>query len=34
VMTFAGHASVQMCQRRLNFPEKCRTKNPWLAGCW
>ena len=21
------------CQRRLNFPEKCRTKNPWLAGC-
>jgi hypothetical protein len=17
----------------LNFPEKCRTKNPWLAGC-
>ena len=20
------------CQRRLNFPEKCRTKNPWLAG--
>lgn len=21
------------CQRRLNFPENCRTKNPWLAGC-
>ena len=21
------------CQCRLNFPEKCRTKNPWLAGC-
>ena len=21
------------CQRRLNFPEKCRTKSPWLAGC-
>jgi hypothetical protein len=21
-----------ICQRRLNFPEKCRAKNPWLAG--
>ena len=21
------------CQRRLKFPEKRRTKNPWLAGC-
>jgi hypothetical protein len=22
----------RVCQRRLNFPEKCRTKIPWLAG--
>ena len=25
--------SKYVCQRRLNFPENCRTKNPWLAGC-
>ncbi len=26
-------SSTISCQRRLNFPEKRRTKNPWLAGC-
>jgi hypothetical protein len=20
------------CQRRLNFPEKCRAKNPWFSS--
>jgi hypothetical protein len=30
-LTVSGALSPR-CQRRLNFPEKCRTKNPWLAG--
>ena len=33
IRTGSGRKTVLACQRRLNFPENCRTKNPWLAGC-
>jgi hypothetical protein len=26
------HISRRPCQRRLNFPEKCRAKNPWFSS--
>jgi transposase len=28
----ATHWSLRGCQRRLNFPEKCRAKNPWFSS--